>query len=211
MKKKQSAKRSGPKKDEKADTLEAVQADEKQGAELSEDANDGDTKGVEEDDTKASEETVPELATTSAQRPHSTSISHQSKMRSSSFRSSSGPLGSPGYPPEENTAPDIYRKQAVRIEELEKENKRLAREAGDSERRWKKAEEELEDLREAEGDSSSKGQEVSSTSRFSNDVEKLVCFQIGSFLSYGSYALPLENRSRCSPTPKLPTSSSSVS
>ncbi len=41
----------------------------------------------------------------------------------------------------------------ARIEELEKENKKLAREAVDAEKRWQKAEEELADLREADGDS----------------------------------------------------------
>lgn len=48
------------------------------------------------------------------------------------------------------SAPDIYRKQVARIEELERENKRLLKENSDGEKRWKKAEDELEDLREAE-------------------------------------------------------------
>ncbi|KAL5604760.1 hypothetical protein BROUX41_001898 [Berkeleyomyces rouxiae] len=48
------------------------------------------------------------------------------------------------------TAAEIYRKQAARIEELEKENKRLSKDSADADKRWKKAEEELEDLREAE-------------------------------------------------------------
>jgi predicted RNase H-like nuclease (RuvC/YqgF family) len=80
------------------------------------------------------------------------------------------------FPPEENTAPDIYRKQALRIEELEKENKRLAKEASEGERRWKKAEEELEELREAEGDSSPKAKDASSTAGMSAQADKLVCF-----------------------------------
>ena len=97
-------------------------------------------------------------------------------MRSSSFRegSTTGPI-SPnfGFSPEGDTAPDIYRKQAIRIDELEKENKRLAKEASDGEKRWKKAEEELEDLREAEDDSSPK-KGGSSSSGSSHQVEKLV-------------------------------------
>jgi predicted nucleic acid-binding Zn-ribbon protein len=49
--------------------------------------------------------------------------------------------------------PDIYRKQALRLEELDRENKRLEREVRDGEARWRKSEEELEELREASGES----------------------------------------------------------
>ena len=95
-------------------------------------------------------------------------------MRSSSFRATSGPLSPSGVPfsPEGDTAPDIYRKQAIRIEELEKENKRLAKDASDGEKRWKKAEEELENLREAD-DGTSNTADVKSDS-FA-EVAKLVC------------------------------------
>lgn len=70
---------------------------------------------------------------------------------------------------------DIYREQAQRIEELERENKRLASEVEVAEGRWKKGEEELDILREGRGDIAlalAKGKEadalVSSTSeRFS--------------------------------------------
>lgn len=87
------------------------------------------------------------------------SLSIQSKMRSSSFRQSSGsalqspsvPM-TPGFGPDGDTASSIYLKQAARIDELEKENKRLAKEATDGERRYTKAEEELEALREAESE-----------------------------------------------------------
>ncbi|KAH9900304.1 hypothetical protein F4778DRAFT_771496 [Xylariomycetidae sp. FL2044] len=87
------------------------------------------------------------------------SLSRQSKLRSSSFRQGTiSPTGNP-LSPEGDTAPDIYRKQVARIEDLEKENKRLAKEAGDSEKRWQKAEEELADLREADrGDGGSNDQ-----------------------------------------------------
>lgn len=102
-----------------------------------------------------------------------TSISVQSKMRSASFKQSTSPL-SPGlFSAEENTAPEIYRKQAAKIEELEKENKRLAKDAADGEKRWKKAEEELDDLREADGDAT-KQKEVSQSGLSSDEVEKLV-------------------------------------
>lgn len=63
------------------------------------------------------------------------------------------------FSPEGDTAPDIYRKNVARIEELEKENRRLAKESSDSEKRWQKAEGELADLREADGDTVSGGDE----------------------------------------------------
>lgn len=102
------------------------------------------------------------------------SLAQQSRARSTSFRkgstsvgpaSPSGPSGT--FSPEGETAPDIYRKQVARIEELEKENRRVAKEAVDAEKRWQKAEEELADLREAEGDAAKAGGSGS-------EVEKLV-------------------------------------
>lgn len=93
------------------------------------------------------------------------SLSLQSKMRSSSFRRQSlsqGPLSpsvngakSPDLPtltPDGDSVNSIYRKQAARLDELERENRRLAKEAQDNEKRWRQSEEELEELREASGD-----------------------------------------------------------
>ena len=84
------------------------------------------------------------------------SLSVQSKLRSSSFRQTNagGPLSPtsatdlPPLTPDEGTIQDIYRKQSARLEELEKENRRLAKEVSDGEHRWRKTEEELEELRE---------------------------------------------------------------
>lgn len=122
---------------------------------------------------EASEETISELKSSS--RPRQPSISVQSKMRSSSFRQASaggGPLSPDyGFSPEGSTAPDIYRKQASRIEELERENKRLAKEASDGEKRWKKAEEDLEDLREADDGPKT---DATATPDPSGELEKLV-------------------------------------
>lgn len=104
------------------------------------------------------------------------SEAEQSQARSSSFRKQSVSSGVAGAAPPTSgltspdlreTAPDIYRKNMARIEELEKENKRLARESTEAEKRWQKAEEELADLREAEGDSGKKA-------GGSDEVEKLV-------------------------------------
>lgn len=92
------------------------------------------------------------------------SLSIQSKMRSSSFRRTSisqGPMSpsqngprSPSLPvlsPEGDAVTDIYRKQASRLDELERENRRLAKEAAESSTRWKSLETELEELRESSG------------------------------------------------------------
>lgn len=102
-------------------------------------------------DAAAAEDTT-EDPSSPTQRP---SLSQQSKLRSSSFRQ--GPL-SPTLSPEGETAADIYRKQVARIEDLEKENKRLAKEAGDAERRYKQAEEALADLQEADREGSETSQ-----------------------------------------------------
>jgi DNA repair exonuclease SbcCD ATPase subunit len=91
------------------------------------------------------------------------SLSIQSKMRSDSFRKTStvGPLSPSAAPrtlpdltPDGETMNDIYRKQALRLDELERENKRLDKEAREGEARWRRSEEELEELREASGEAS---------------------------------------------------------
>ncbi len=74
------------------------------------------------------------------------SLSIQSKQRSESFRQGSGPL-SPGL-----EVQDIYRKQAARIEELEKENKAFKAQQEDGAARLVKAEEELEGYRDGSSD-----------------------------------------------------------
>ena len=58
----------------------------------------------------------------------------------------------PALTPDGDTVNSIYRKQAARLDELEKENRRLAKEAQENEKRWRKTEYELEELREASGD-----------------------------------------------------------
>lgn len=139
--------------------------------------NGDDSKEGPHETAKDAEEKLSGLNRSSSHRS-TPSISQQSKMRSSSFRKSGG-MTSPGFgfPTDGDTAPDIYRKQAIKIDELEKENRRLAKEAGDAEKRWKKVEEELEDLREAEGDSTSKRAFAESPA----EIEKLAghqCFRV---------------------------------
>lgn len=123
-------------------------------------------------DAPAEEEApAEEAAEVPTDLPTSPSLSQQSKLRSTSFRkgsiSTGGPLSPGPFSPDGETAPDIYRKHVARIEELEKENRRLLKESTDAEKRWQKAEEELADLREADGDPSVK--------KADGQVEKLVC------------------------------------
>ena len=66
-------------------------------------------------------------------------------------RSAAAAAAAPQSPSSEKVQ-DIYRKQVQRIEELERDNKRLQAEALDAETRWKKSEEELEERREASGE-----------------------------------------------------------
>ncbi|KAJ0427041.1 hypothetical protein BJY00DRAFT_271560 [Aspergillus carlsbadensis] len=100
------------------------------------------------------------------------SLSIQSKMRSSSFRqqsvsqaqgggatspSPSVTLKSPSLslPPlsaDGDSVHEVYRKQAGRIEELERDNKKLEKEVEEVTGRFKKTEDQLEDLREASVD-----------------------------------------------------------
>lgn len=112
-----------------------------------------------EDDSDSDSDSDSESESDDENSPTATpSLAQQSKLRSTSFRAGSNPSGGAASPfsPDGETAPDIYRKHTARIEELEKENKRLSKEAADSEKRWQKAENELADIREAEGEESGK-------------------------------------------------------
>ncbi|KAF5023008.1 hypothetical protein F66182_4927 [Fusarium sp. NRRL 66182] len=127
------------------DTVSAVKKDD--GGDDSESDSESDSDSDGDDDDEASPSATPSLA-------------QQSKLRSTSFRAGSIPSGGAASPspfsPDGETAPDIYRKHMARIEELEKENKRLSKEASDSEKRWQKAENELADIREADVEESGK-------------------------------------------------------
>lgn len=103
------------------------------------------TKG--DDEIQENEQPASPTAEPSSAKPkhlgRQPSISMQSKMRSASFRT-----GAPTSPAADEEFPDIYRKQVARIDELEQENKRLAQELEASSARWRKNEDELEELRE---------------------------------------------------------------
>ena len=114
------------------------------------------------------------------------SLSLQSRMRSTSFRRTSGSQGPlspttssknpnlPALSPDGDAVTEIYRKQAFRLDELERENKRLAREVETAESRWRKTEEELEELRENSGQAAElKARAEKADSRL-DEINKLV-------------------------------------
>ncbi|EZF10807.1 hypothetical protein H112_08009 [Trichophyton rubrum D6] len=112
------------------------------------------------------------------------SISVQSKLRSSSFRQDSKvPATSPGssgvksptlpLSPDGSTAPEVFRKQAIRLEELEKENKRLEKEVEVTNAKWKKSEEELDDLRESSAETVELKEKLAKAEKQAEEAENL--------------------------------------
>lgn len=143
------------------------------------------TKEAEVPETAGSDES----AQTSSKQTHNRqpSLSLQSQLRSSSFRQTSvsqaptsPPLNggrSPKLPvlsPEGDSLNEIYRKQAFRLDELERDNRRLAKDARENEARWKKAEEELEELRESSGEVAELKSRAGKVDAKSEEIEKLV-------------------------------------
>lgn len=147
------------------------------------------------------------------------SLSVQSKMRSSSFRQSSISQGAPAAsalaslksPPLPPLSPDgehvheVFRKQAARVEDLERENKRLERELEDANSRRLKSEEQLEDLREASVEVVELKNRLEKAEKQVAEIEKLVGFAL-EFYVYRLLANNgcLESRNHFVTTTKLP-------
>ena len=173
-------------------------------------------------DKNAPDETERPQATPEASndqsRARQPSLSLQSKLRSSSFRRQSVTHGgalslgangakSPELPilsSEGDSVNSIYRKQAARLDELERENKRLAKDAQDFERKWKQTEEELEDLREASGDVAELKSRAQQTGAQYEELSKLVCdhWTRTSSLGYARADVDTETRERLPSAPK---------
>ena len=126
---------------------------------------------------------------TSSKPPHhrQPSLSLQSKIRSSSFRRTSIPqtplspttngskqLGLSALSPDGDAVTEIYRKQAFRLDELEKENRKLLKEVETAESRWRKTEEELEELRENSGQVATLQSRAQKADAMAEEVHKLV-------------------------------------
>ena len=161
-------------------------------------AKDSDPKTADDEDLEVNDAVEAEESTTKSADNHDQipstpraahgrqpSLSIQSKMRSSSFRHASGsatniptsPVAATGLTPlspESNSMSEIYRKQAVRLEELERENKKLTKDLDASENRWRKAEEELEELRSNSAQIAELKTRVDKSEGKAEEVEKLV-------------------------------------
>ncbi|KAJ5888151.1 hypothetical protein N7495_008192 [Penicillium taxi] len=115
------------------------------------------------------------------------SLSIQSKMRSSSFRKTSVSKGSSSPSPSTLKSPqslppltgdgesvhEVFRKQSTRIEELEKDKKHVEKELGDVMVRWRKTEEQLEDLREASVDGAELREKLKKAEEKAASIESL--------------------------------------
>lgn len=117
------------------------------------------------------------------------SLSIQSKMRSSSFRKTSVSQGSVSPSPSTLRSPlqslppltgdgdsvhGVFQKQSTRIGELEKDNKRLEKELSDATARWRKTEDQLEDLREASVDGADLREQLKKAEEKAAGIESLV-------------------------------------
>lgn len=71
---------------------------------------------------------------------------------------------------------DIYRKQASRLEHMEKENRRLERELSEKETWRSKMEDELEELREAKGELAVLRDKLQKAEAKEDELERLVRF-----------------------------------
>lgn len=176
MKKQKGKKGAAKKKDEKADAEASTTAP------ALDDSAAGEEAAAENDDTEENSSAAANDATTSERPAHGRqpSISVQSKIRSESFRKSSSgqtptspTLKSPSVDPAEG-AQEVYKKQALRIEELERENKRLDTESQEATGRWRKLEEELQELRESSGDTVELQKKAQQAEARAQELEKLV-------------------------------------
>jgi hypothetical protein len=176
--KKQKAKKAGgtKKKEEKTDSpaeaeapIATEQAEDKpeEAAPETVEATSASPGPVEDDDEPA------ELPAPKASHGRKPSVAIESRQRSESFYRS-GAAGTPTSPnpaaPAGGITSEVYREQAQRIEELERENKRLASEVEENQNRWKKGEEELEEFREGRGD-------VALAVEKGKEADKLVCLR----------------------------------
>ncbi len=170
--KKQRAKKAGgaKKKDEKADVPTETEPEASSTAAKAEEAEPAASEATETPKPSSApveeDEEPSELPTAKSAHGRKPSVAIESRQRSESFYRS-GAAGTPTsaapLSPGEGVTSGVYREQAQRIEELDKENKRLASQNDEYRERFSKAEEELEELREEKGDVAvavAKGQEA---------------------------------------------------
>jgi sulfur transfer protein SufE len=69
---------------------------------------------------------------------------------------------------------EVFRKQSTRIEDLEKDNKRMENELSEATARWRKTEDQLEDLREASVDAAELREKLKEAEEKVASIESLV-------------------------------------
>ena len=109
-----------------------------------------------------------------AAHAHRSSLSAQSKMRSSSFRRSSQGFSSA----DGDSVQDVFRKHSTRIDELEKDKKRLEKQVQDANGQWRKTEDQLQELREANVDSAELKQKLKKAEEKITEMEAMVGFDL---------------------------------
>ncbi|KAI1934871.1 hypothetical protein LOZ12_006148 [Ophidiomyces ophidiicola] len=135
-----------------------------------------------------------EVSASESRQRRQPSLSIQSKIRSSSFRDASisqtglTPTGSaikspplPPLSPGGNTAPELFRKQALKLEELEKENKRLEKELATATAKWRKSEEQLDDLRETNSETVELKDKLTAAEKKAEEIDQLASLYPFSF------------------------------
>jgi len=98
----------------------------------------------------------------------------ESKLRSESFRRgemNTGPL-SPSI--EGDAVQDIYRKQVARIEQLEKDNKRLDKELEERQKALSRSEKVVEELQDKQGDIATLKEKAAKADEIAEEFDKLV-------------------------------------
>ncbi|KAJ5307860.1 hypothetical protein N7476_008516 [Penicillium atrosanguineum] len=144
------------------------------------------------------------------------SLSIQSKMRSSSFRKTSVSHGSPSpspastlkSPPQSlppltgdgDSVHEVFQKQSTRISELEKDNKRMEKELADATSRWRKTEDQLEDLRESSVDVPELKEQLKKAEEKAASIETLN-EEIASLQRQNSQLQSRSNRNNANSTP----------
>ncbi|BDD57768.1 hypothetical protein MAP00_003110 [Monascus purpureus] len=146
------------------------------------------------------------------------SLSVQSKLRSSSFRSSYTSQGATSPPSAAGKASplppltadgdsvhEVFRKHTARIEELEKENKRLEREVEDANTICRKTEDQLQELREANVDTTELKEKLEQAEKKAADIEALKA-EIASLQRQNSH---LQTKAQRHPSASAPGTSES--
>lgn len=86
-------------------------------------------------------------------------------------------LKSPSLPPltgDGDEVHEVYKKQSTKIEELEKDKKRMEKELDEATARWRKTEDQLEDLREASVDVSELRDKLQKAEEKATGIDSLV-------------------------------------